>query len=155
MPNYPTVIFPVRAPVDGDGGKVWTASPAEDGTAFWADPQAGTGPVGPAGPPGAAGPAGPAGAPGPTGPAGPGLKSFRATGVTDGSGKVTFDMTPAAFAASPVVTATAELNSQDYRLDVRIHTVSATSVTVGLHVTEVFLVGTIIHIHALEAGSQA
>lgn len=87
-----------------------------------------------------------------------GLKSFRATGVTDGSGNVVFNLTPAAFATSPV--ATMSYQGATAGVVLSITAISATSVTVFAQseVTSALnwqpLVGATVHLHAMTAGSQ-
>lgn len=154
--------FPILAIPGGIPGQVLTA--VGDNTGEWADSQVGTGPQGPQG---AAGPVGPAGAAGTPGPAGAGLKSFRATGVTDASGNATFDLTSAAFAAAPVVTATIQALGSNNPIDLRVTAVTATSVTINVRQSAVLiilalsvlgvavpLVGATVHMHAMPSGSQ-
>lgn len=69
--------------------------------------------------------------PGPMGPAGPGLKTFRASGVTDASGNVTFNLTAAGFPAAPMI-AHAVATSATGAIDVRITALTATSCTVNV-----------------------
>lgn len=154
--------FPILAIPGGIPGQVLTA--VGDNTGEWADSQVGTGPQGPQG---AAGPVGPAGAAGTPGPAGAGLKSFRATAVTDGSGNATFNLTPAAFGAAPVVTAIIQAAGSNNPIDYRITAVTATSVTINVRQSSVLIIlslsvlgvssplaGVTVHMHAMPSGSQ-
>ncbi len=146
------------------------------GVAGAVGPTGATGPQGLPGLPGAAGVAGATGAPGPagavgaTGPAGavgPGLKSFRATGVTNGSGLVTFDMSAAGFVAPPVVSSIPQAAAGSNFIEVRVVTLTATSCTLlcRLSATQILLgltlltlptaaVGVTIHFSAFPIGSQ-
>lgn len=173
--------FPTLAIPGGTAGQVLTkSSSAVDNGAQWADPQAGTGPIGPAGPAGPTGPAGAAGTPGATGPtgatgaagtngtngatgatgatgpAGPGLKSFRGTAVTDGSGNVTFNLTTAGFPASPVVSIGLQPSTSN-NITHRITALTSTSCTVQVLVTiaGTGLSGVTVHLQAFPAGVQS
>ena len=57
-------------------------------------------------------------------------KMFAATGVTAGTGDVTFNMTAAGFAATPVVQVSVQAADSASPLDYRITALSATSVTI-------------------------
>lgn len=128
---------------------------------------------GPAGPQGiqgiqgATGATGATGAQGPAGPPGPGLKSVRATGVTDASGNISFNLTGAAFPAAPVVTHAVQTALTDL-VECRITALSATNVTfnvrrspavviLGISVLQVpqAASGVTVHMHAIETGTQA
>lgn len=79
MANRPTIIFPLVAPAEGEGGYVLRAIADDDpgaGGVYWAEGEGGE--VGPQGPAGPQGPPGPAGAPGPQG--------VRGTRITVGEG---------------------------------------------------------------------
>lgn len=123
--------------------------------------------AGPVGPQGPAGPAGATGATGATGPAGPGLKSVRASGVTDASGNVTFSLAAASFAAVPVVSHSLQTALAD-TTEARITALTAASVTFNVRRSPAVTVlgiavlsapqpasGVTVHMHALEAGAQA
>lgn len=147
-------IFPVTGPVGATGatgatGAVGPQGPIGlTGATGVAGPTGATGAVGAVGPQGpigltgatgavgatgVAGPTGPTGATGAvgaTGATGAGLKSFRATGVTDASGNVTFNLTAAAFAAAPVIALAFNGAASTSPVDYRVTAVSATSATV-------------------------
>lgn len=128
-----------------------------DGATGPAGPVGATGPVGPQGVPGVAGPqgiqgdpglqgvAGPQGLPGPTGsqgvsgpagpagpigPVGPGLKSFRGSAVTNGSGIATFNLAAAAFATAPIVAVVPRLAAGGSLVECRVTALTAASCTV-------------------------
>lgn len=96
-------------------------------------------------------------------------KSFRATGVTDASGNVTFNLIPAGFTASPVIVASyGPLAASGNPVDVRMTAISATSVSfnvrqaigvtlLAINVLAVTtnLVGVTVHMIATPAGAQA
>lgn len=101
------------------------------------------------------------------GPPGPGLKSFRATGVTNAAGQVVFNMAAAAFAAAPVVTFAQQFASSPNPIDLRITALTATSCTVEARQSPALIVlslsvlgisaplaGVTVHLHAFEAGVQ-
>lgn len=101
------------------------------------------------------------------GPPGPGLKSFRGSGVSDASGNVTFDLTAAAFAAAPKVTATVQAAGSNQPIDYRVTALSPTSCTVNVRQSPVLVVlslsvlgvaaplaGVTVHLHAIEPGVQ-
>lgn len=160
--------FPALSIPGGTTGQVLTkTSSAPDNAGQWADPAVGIGPIGPTGAAGPVGPAGAAGTPGLPGADGAGLKSFRATGVTDGSGNATFNLTPAAFASAPVVTAIIQAAGSNNPIDYRITAVTATSVTVNVRQSSVLIIlslsvlgvssplaGVTVHMHAMPSGSQ-
>lgn len=102
------------------------------------------------------------------GPPGPGLKSFRASGVSDAAGNVVFNMAAASFAAAPVVTAAIQAAVGNQPIDYRVTALTATSCTVNVRQSPVLVVlslsvlgvaaplaGAIVHLHAIEAGVQA
>lgn len=157
--------------VAGETGPQGPAGPqgaaGEAGPQGPAGPQGATGDTGPQGPVGLPGTTGPEGPAGPQGPAGPGLKSVRATGVTDASGNVTFNLAAAGFAVTPVVTHAVQTTASDLT-ECRIAALSAASVTfnvrrspavvlLGISVLQVPqpAVGVTVHCHALEPGTQA
>lgn len=108
-----------------------------------------------------------AGPQGPAGPPGPGLKSVRATGVTDASGNVVFNLAAAAFAAAPVVSHAVQTALTDL-VECRITALSATSVTFNVRRSPAVVIlgisvlqvpqpasGVTVHMHAIETGAQA
>lgn len=96
----------------------------------------------------------------------PRLKSFRASGVTDGSGNVTFDMTAAGFSAVPIVSSVL-FNAPTDATECRVTAISATSVTfnarrapgviilgIGVLGAAVAASGVTVNVLAFPAGSQ-
>lgn len=101
------------------------------------------------------------------GPPGPGLKSFRATGVTDASGNAVFNLTPAAFVDAPVCEASIQAAAGNQPIDYRITARTPTSCTVHVRQSPVLVVlslsvlgvsaplaGATVHLVAHEAGVQ-
>lgn len=152
--------FPALAIPGGTAGQVLTKSSNDaDNGAQWTDSQAGTGTQGPPGPAGPVGPAGAAGTPGATGATGAtgaGLKSFRGSATTDGSGNATFNLTAAAFASAPIVTTGYIDPGTGAGLSMKVTAVSATSCTVQLirSLNTVGVASATVYIIAMPSGSQ-
>lgn len=169
-------VQPIAGPA-GPAGPAGTAGATGPAGATGATGGTGlTGAVGPAGATGAAGAqgiqgvAGPAGATGPAGAAGPaggGLKSFRASAVTNAGGNAVFDLTAAGFTAPPIVTGELEFPPSANPIDFRITALTATSCTVNCKQSPTLIVlslsvlgvaaniaGVKVHLHAVPAGSQ-
>lgn len=171
--NYPPVIRGPTGPVGltGPTGPTGLPGTATNTGATGPTGQIGstglTGSTGQIGPTGPTGPTGLTGPTGSTGPTGPYPQSFRATASTNGSGDVTFDMSAANFATTPVVTVVCQTASASTMIDLRITALTTTSCTVHATVSNVVVValvsvlgapsalsGATIHIHAIPAGSQ-